>query len=463
METIENKITISTENLDDQEADKRITAIRGVVHQSGLVTDSRHDFRLTPDRLVLNSEARNQFEQIGELILSSFSATRRVFLRAKRSEFPEDLNRFVIRALEAGMSNANKKTLSVEIDQLPLFFRADCILAQDGGELAIKATEIEGERSIAFGFASFIDQINTAVNQVSIDQRLGGLGVASGIKQAVEESNFQGKGIALILAEDQLFYLPEQALFVNELRSLGIPVELVRENDFEMKPGNPPMVILPSGEAANVAVSLPKFNPQKSGQQFSQERLRMDFIRGAFDFLLPPFKFFGTKSSMALMHQPIIRDIFFEEGMNAKLVDKLIPPTKAIAGQISEVERLLLEMGIQTDPPTLLKAVGMTAGRGMAMPNDREGIREILRIAKGSPFDFITQQFLETVAPEFRIFDSQSGELRKEFQFMRLAAFFANINGCSTLLGVEGTGLPNPFVHGNPNCIFFPVVFKEEV
>lgn len=461
MVEIKDKVTFEIENISDLEAEKRLAALSEVIDQSRLMSDLRHRFRLSPDRLVLSLEAKRQFAQVGDLILSSFSATRKVFLRAKNREFPDDLNRFIVRALEAGMSNANKKTLSEDIDQLPLFFRADCCLAKVGDELSVKVTEMEGERSIAFGFASLIDQINMEINTISSLGLQGGAGITSGIKEALKFSRFNGKRIGLILGEDQLFYLPEQELFIRELVKLGIPIELVRENDFEMKAGNPAVIVLPSGEEADTAVSLPKFNPQKSGQRFGQERLRLDFLRGAFNFLLPPFKFFGTKSPMALMSQPIIRDFFINEGMDEKLINDFIPPSRIIAGQISEVERLLLEMGIQTEPPTLLKAVGMTAGRGMAMPNDREAIEDLLRIAKASPFNFITQQFLETVTPEFRILDSRTGELQSELQFMRLAAFFANIDGKSVLLGVEGTGLSNPFVHGNPNCIFFPVVFKE--
>lgn len=455
------EVTFELENFTDQEADQRLSAITDVVKESGVAVDSRHNFRLTPDRLVLSMAARLQFDQIGELILSSFAATRGIFRRARNKEFPDDINRFVTRSLEAGITKAHRNTLGIESDQQPLFFRADCVLSKTEDGLSVKVTEIEGERSIAFGFATFIDRVNTAINESGGDSLFGGMGIVPGIKDAIEKSTFNSRLIASILGEDQLFYLPEQQLFIDELARSGIPVKLLRERDLEADGGQDLQLIFPSGERTDAAICLPIFNSQKSGKHTQAEVMRLSFAQGRLDFVLPPFKFFGTKSSMGLMHQPIIRDLFIEEGLREEFIDSLVPPTRIIAGQISEIERLLLEMGIQTDPPTLLKAVGMTAGRGMAMPNDREAINEILRISKDKPFEFITQQFLETAAPEFRILDQSTGELRREAQFMRLAAFFHNVSGQSKLLGVEGTGLPDPFVHGNPNCIFFPVVFKD--
>lgn len=463
METVKNQIIFETENLTDVEAAKRLAAIQIVVDESRLVTDNRHVFRLTPDRLILNQEAKIQFEQIGDLILSSFQATRQVFLRAKRGDFAGDLNRFIVSALEAGITKAHRRTLESTNNQLPLFFRADCVLAKTANGLAVKTTEIEGERSIAFGFASLIDQLNTAINATSNDPLFSGVGVGEGINRAIRQSQFDGSRIGLILGADQQFYLPEQQLFVDTLFNQGLPVELVQEEDLAIPVGNTCCIKLSDGQTTNTAVSLPIFNPQKSNKIYEPERLRLGFVKNEFNFLLPPFKFFGTKSPMALMRQPMIRELFIEEGVNGNFIDAFIPPTRIIAGQISEVERLLLEMGVQTEPPTFLKAVGMTAGRGMALPDDKEGINDILRIAaKGKPFEYITQQFLTTAAPPFRILDQKTGNLVIEPQFMRLAAFFVNIEGQATLLGVEGTGLPDPFVHGNPNCIFFPVVFKED-
>lgn len=461
---MKNKETIQIidESLTDEQRSLRLKIVQDEFYSSGLFTNVNHRHRLTPDRLVLNRTAYNQFSEIGELILSQFKSLERIYSSARGNEFPGDINRYLLRALDAGVRKPDRKISGQRLGDLPAFFRADCILAEEGdGNLGLKLTEIEGERSIGFGFASLDYRVNRAINELEGSNRVGGIGIEGGIALALGDK-LPDRLLVIIIGEDQQFYYPEQSLLANGLRSQGMKVTLLTESKVEVSKGSDVKLICPDGEEVDSAVCLPIFNPEKSGKHTELELLRSGYINGSFDFALPPKKIFGTKTSLALLRQPFIRELFISEGVDPSLIESYIPNTRIIAGQISEVERLTLEMGLQTTPPTLLKAVGMSAGRGMAMPDDPEAIAHILsKVAPKSPFEYITQDFLEGTQVNFSVYEDESGEMKTRSQHMRLAACFANIGGKAILMGVAGTGLSQSFVHGSPECIQFPVVFKD--
>lgn len=437
--------------------------VREVVANSGLQRREQQKFRLTPDRLELDMDCLRQFEAIGEFCIAYFKTLDALLRKAINGEFPSDMNNYVKEALGRSVARGNRR-LQQEIAGFPLMFRTDCVLARDfGGRRRIFVTEIEGERPIGLGFEQLANQMSEVINQTGGGDVVCPIGGVEGLKLVLEENKgrFGEEPLAVILSEDQLFYLEEQSFFAKVAQAAGIPIELVRERDLNVNQSEG--LLLPSlGVRTHLLMCLPILNPQKSNKVNEGRELFFGSLNGRFEFIQPPRKMFGTKAGMALLFIPYLERFFAENGINFDTVRDNVPKSKIISGNCFETERLMLESGEQPNPPVMVKAIGMSAARGMALPDDKEGTQSLLRQAKSKQFEFMTQEFVDTEEVEFNIFDEASGKFVREPQFMRLTAYFINLNGKAILTEVEGTGLANRLVHGNSRCIFFPVAFRKD-
>lgn len=222
-------------------------------------------------------------------------------------------------------------------------------------------------------------------------------------------------------------------------------------------------VYLPGfGTRTKFLMCLPVFNNQKSGKTIETTDLFYMSLDGTLKFIQPPKKFFGTKVGMALLSVPFLERYFLKNGMNPRTIQENLPKSTLIIGSCFETERLMLENGEEPNPQIMVKAVGMSAARGMALPTDTEGTMDLLRHARQKPFEFMTQEFIDTEEIEFDIFDDKSGKFIREPQFMRLTAYYMRGKEGAVLTEVEGTGIRDRLVHGNFRCIFFPVAFKVD-
>lgn len=179
--------------------------IRQAVDASGLQSDERHKFRLTPDRLELDMDCLRQFQAIGDFCVVYFRTLDEVYQKAVKGEFPPSANAFVRDALERSVTKGQRQFQQKLEGQQPLMFRTDCVLARDSeGRRRVYVTEIEGERPIGLGFEELANKMSQIVGNECVYQPMGGV---NGLKLILEENReqFGNQPLAVILGEDQLF------------------------------------------------------------------------------------------------------------------------------------------------------------------------------------------------------------------------------------------------------------------
>ena len=440
-----------------------VRRIRELPESTSLQVDPRHEFRQKIDPLKLRKIERQEFREIGEVSYLMLGVTARLYgeLLANKSLFPKEGRDYFRQALEASLTRRQKRLQRVNPNESPRFFRVDCLLVRkEDGSFGAVTNEIEGGKPIGLGFGVFTQTVRQEIYRDS----------GPGLIEAMAASlyDFNGKEpIVHILAEDQLFYLPEQELFCQKMREMGTPIFLVREKDLQLRDSR---VLFSKEDSTNKIFSLPLFNPLKSGKGSEEELLTYLYERGNIKVFIPPNGFLGTKAVYGLVHHPFFRvlyeDALRRAGMEEAIIDKYFPHSCLITGSSFEKERLLLEMGVMSNPPVMIKAVGLSATRGLAFPSEQLEMERLLGVAREKPFEYLIQEFKPQVAHDVKI--SAGDGIQEENQFFRLAAFYVVLNGRAELAEVVGTGLgaplasiERPAVHGNLACTMFPVTFDN--
>jgi hypothetical protein len=415
-----------------------------------------HGFLLSPDVYAVSAEHQRQLDELAPALNECLSGLGRLVTIAQTPDVARtDAYKLIHGVANMSTPHYYSHAQMRRPSSLPIVCKCDLLDATDG---TLKIAEIDGMNKHGFGYGVLVNRLRDAIvgrwpeNSYPSIARV----VADEVKRRFEKTAGQHVSpvrphLGILVGEHERFYLPEFAIFAEQLDWLGIDCTLLRE--FDLRVNDELLADIPS-----LLLDLPDCRRNRGLSQ----ALAQFYLEGLVDFLLPPKPFLGSKGLLALLRNDekseelecVLRSQIPRAALER--VRAHIPPTYLVlARNLEFIRNELLGSGT----PYVLKAVISNGMKGTIFMDDErfETVMDELRYQSGG--DYILQEEVPNKTDEFRYFHT-NGEVRDDTWYKRVIVHFAA--GRDLVRGyvadIDITARRDKKVHGANDCLQLGVV-----
>jgi len=408
--------------------------IREVVARSGLISDERHFFRISPDCPRLSIETIQKALELRGALGNFFACLADLSRMTELRVIPRETREIISTALLRPLSRPDRR-IARNVRQIPLMFRVDAMIDTQG-DLFI--AEIEGDKKHGFGFAALTkDMATKSGNENGRDKKF-----LPGVVPLLEKlMNEFPQPIAIIIGDLERFYRPEMEFLRQKLDERGIQINVLSPSEIE---------ITPSGEVRhlNSGVRIPAFVDIPNMTDRNKENLlKLLWEKSELKCLIPPAPMFGLKSALALLFNEKTKSFFCGSELNCEPLIARVPETHLLAGKPDAIpEGFVLKR--TSGSGTSGVALGSSSAKDKALWQKALNDEDIFVIQRRIPQKLFTINREELKCPQALVMTEQ---------FLRLALFFVVVGGRVRLADISGTARETPDVHGSRDSVLLPI------
>ncbi len=412
-----------------------------------------HGFLLSPNVYEVSPDHQNQLNALCPALNECLAGFGRLVAIAQTPEFARtDAYKLIDTVANASAPNYYRRAQLRRPSCLPVVCKCDFMDDETDGTL--KIAEIDGINKHGFGYGALVNRLRNTILGRYPDKCYPG--IAQVIADEVKRRHTKAEGnagiirpslpkIGLMAGEHERFYLPEFAIFADELACHGVGCEVVRENDLRVVNGDDGDEI--EGLPSSLLVDLPTcgYNHGLSQALMSQ------YMKGELDFLLPPKSYLSSKGLMALLrndeHNEDLECTLRSQIPGAALerVRRSIPPTYLITKRNLDFIRNDL---VGSGTSYVLKAVTSSGMKGTVFMEDPGFETTLAELTQGRNGGYILQKEVSNKPETFSYFQPD-GELRSDTWYKRVIVHFAR----GFVADMNITARRDKKVHGAKDCL----------
>lgn len=416
--------------------------VKDVVLQSGLWNgcgERTHGFILSPDVYELQSATVADLEKVGRALFDCLIGLGRIATIAQDPRLGRGwIWSMISRALRTGVPSSYHSLQVLDPNAAPGICKVDFMESEDGN---FRIAEIDGHNKHGLGYSTLAARMRNA----AAPGRKYLPGVAKLIaKECVRREASQ---VFLLYADQERFYLPEFAIFREEIRKFGIDLVVISEME------SSPCTFF-EGDARPLFVDFPFLYHNHALNRC----IGGAYERGEAEFLIPPKPFYGSKAVLGLLRNdqrtPELEAVLLSQIKvdSLETLRAAIPPTYLVHKRVKKEEwKGLCSNGRRF----VLKEVVSSGMKGTVFQED-PGFEAALEIACGSYYRSILQEEVCNRSRRFRYF-GENGEVCEADWYMRITVHYV----MRDIADVVVTARQDKKVHGAPDCLQLGAVIQQ--
>lgn len=420
----------------------------------------RFKFRLSGEKYILSPNESAELQKISQLI-----SGQKGFIKGAIKLYQKTLDpRFcgtvlggsIKKTLTTNVSKTDINFINADLENTPFITRLDLVkVAEPGENPSFQIVEVEGDKTHAFGYATFPKLIR---NIFSNEQNK--LGIVEAFKTELESREIDlYEPVILFLNRSEAFYQKELTAFSKVAKDFGINLCVTTEGDVRLAQDK--IVIGSTGVCGRILVNIPVLTPRGAyGTGINTKELLRLYTDQKIHVLIPPFRFLGSKGLLGIFKNSL-KDSQLEELLektfSRETLDDLRPFVPETINVTKANKKKVLELLSKDSENWVIKEVSTSGMRGVSLPStDREKRERMLEQIKTNPFNFIIQKKVEQEKKLFTFVEPEKlGEIKQSEMFMRISPFITRNGVCEVGL----TAREAPSVHGATDSIQIPVIF----